>query len=342
MVSPPARWAEPAARSDVGGICVTGRGRGRGLLRHRPGLPPRAHDLLERASLAQGHDAVDLQAGGALERAHAQPGLRAELAVGRRGVAELGQVLLQQPHVATPGADGEPADSEPAKVAGSAVLRAVQHADEARGHATRACEAYLGAEGAHHLRGVRPELPVGLDDVAEMGEHALQVPHCRAGGSRPQTAKRRADRRACGGSAGNQRATGKYRQQKHQQWPSRTVGEAVGSQQGFRRQGVSRTRRGTWRGGAGCAPLPVWVSSDTTGAFLTCREAPRGPWLRGGPEPAGISLRLLRGENARNAGAHDDRVLEMRRKRAIRRAHRPPVSGISRRRRCRPRQPARS
>ena len=74
-------------------------------------------------------------------------------AVGRGGIAELRERVLQQAHVLALRADAQAADAEPAAVAGAAALRA------ARGRLRKRCVTRaersrpgVGAQRAHHRR----------------------------------------------------------------------------------------------------------------------------------------------------------------------------------------------
>ena len=148
--------------------------------RDRAGHAAGADGLLERPHLARSQHAVDAQPGRALEEAHARARRRAELAVGRGGIAELRERVLQQAHVLALRADAQAADAEPAAVAGAAALCAAEHLEEALRHARRAVETRIGAQRAHHRGGVRPELPVDPDRIAEATQHPLQLAHRRA------------------------------------------------------------------------------------------------------------------------------------------------------------------
>ena len=250
--------------------------------RDRTGHATRAGSLLEHAHLALREHTVDAQSGGALEQAHARPRRRAELPVGRRAIAEPGQVVLQHAHVLALRSDAQAADAEPAPVARAAALRAAEDAEEALRHPRRTIEPGVGAQRAHHGRRVRPELPVHADGVAEACEHALQLAHRGAGLARVQPAQGGRPRGAalgCGHGRRNKDAGGEYRNEEEYQRLRRTVCETVGSRHGFRmRQGVSRDAGAGRARRRGCARRGfVSAGSDPTGGNLACRGSPKNP-----------------------------------------------------------------
>ena len=228
-----------------------GRHLGRRAQRHGTGGRALASDALERAHLALREDAVDAEAGRALEHAHARARRRAECAVGRRGVAELRERVLQGAHVLALGPDAQAADAEPAAVARAAALGALEDVQEALRDAGRAIEAGIGAQRAHHRRGVRAELTVRLHRIAEAGQHPLQLLDRRALHAGVQREQRRRARDASGLRRRSHGRRGEYRQEKEQQGLRRTMCEVDGSRHGFRRgQGVSWTPeqgRARWR-----------------------------------------------------------------------------------------------
>ena len=246
--------SQPRPSSEASWWCRLGRR----AQRHGTGGRALASDALEGAHLALREDAVDAEAGCPLEHADARARRRAECAIGRRGVAELRERVLQGAHVLALGPDAQSADAEPAAVAGAAALGALEDVEEALRDARRAIEAGVGAQRAHHRRGVRAELTVRLHRIAEAGQHPLQLLDRRPLHPGVQREQRRRAGDASGLRRRSQGRRGEYRQEKEQQGLRRTMCEVDGSRHGFRRgQGVSWTPEQDGRGGAGCAPRLV-------------------------------------------------------------------------------------
>ena len=187
------------------------------------------------------------------------------------GIAELREIVLQQPHVGALRAHAQAADAEPAPIAGPTALCALEDPEEPLRHARRAIEPGVRAQRPHHRRRVRPELAVGLHRIAEAREHPLQLActagPARRGGGPPGPAPAEALPRLRGR---NRDADDEQRCEKEKDRLRRTVCEVNGSPwlPGARHLEDAGAGRARWRRvrAAACS-----VRTDPTGRNRACR-----------------------------------------------------------------------